>query len=113
MFAHAVIVISLRMAVSVVLWPSRRFLIREREMDGGISGRSGIVSKVAAWEFNDAKALSGAIVFKKARGAGSIRRAFKMVISPMGLWVASVISVVGFRVVSWVAGVCSETSMLQ
>ena len=62
--------------------------------------------------FNEGKALSGAMISKKAKGVGSIRRAFKTVISSMGLWVASVISVVGFKVVSWVAGVCTETSML-
>ena len=72
-----------------------------------------MVSKVAAWAFNDAKALLGAMVSKEGKGDCSIRRAIKVVISSMGLEVASVISVVGFRIVSWVAGVCFENSMLR
>ena len=72
-----------------------------------------MASKVAAWAFNDAKALAGAMVSKKVKGAGSIRRAFNVVISSMGLEVASVISVAGVWGTSWVAGVCSDNSMLR
>jgi hypothetical protein len=111
-FSHAVIVRSLRTAVFEDLWPSRRALIRDREIDGGISGRSGMVSKAVAWAFKEGKALSGAMVSRKAKGLVSIRRAFNTVISLMGLWVASVISVVGSKGVSGVAGVCTAASML-
>jgi hypothetical protein len=100
------------MAVSMDFWPSRRALIKLREIDGGISGRSGMVSKAVAWAFKEGNALPGAMVSKKAKGLVSIRRAFNTVISSTGLWVASVISVTGFKGVSWVAGVCTAASML-
>ena len=72
-----------------------------------------MASKVAAWAFIDAKALAGAMVSKKAKGTGSIIRAFNVVISSMGLEVASVISVAGFWGISLVAGICSDNSMLR
>jgi hypothetical protein len=83
-------------------------------MEDGISGRLDEESKAAAWLFRETKSLLGATVSRKARGVGSIRRAFKVTAhTSVELVVASVISAVGGGEIFWAAGVCSGVSMLR
>jgi hypothetical protein len=81
-------------------------------MEGGITGKSSEGSKADAVLFREAKSLPGIKDSRKARGSGSMRRAFRWVSFKVD-WVvtASGISVSGEWAVK-TTGVCNEVSML-
>jgi hypothetical protein len=81
-------------------------------MEGGISGKSSEGSKVDAALFRKAKSLPGIRDSRKARGSGSMRRAFRGVSFKVD-WIVTASGISASD--EWAvmtAGVCNGVSML-